>query len=317
MAEAIRFASSISGKPLGDGDWFYTIEKGDSVVAEVLSSDAGVESGYIDAYQDRDKDTFGSQSWMITGSTSRNLDTPPFGGQDGIRLHALYPIGGGVAAMVTDFNLESEAAEAFGTPGIYVRGLAVGSAAAFGTSGIYAGRASGAFARDTFADFVVWLTENGTDWSAGDPLGVPLSAFQVLAWAAYGNALLFILVFFGEEGLRFATSQNGSDWDVPDYTLDISLPDGGSVQVYTIGEEKFHLYSSGDGTYRQYRVEYPNGPSGDAFIVEPIIESVIPELGVNQVLAVQAPEIDEIDETDETDESLERFLIVAFTIATL
>ncbi len=155
------------------------------------------------------------------------------------------------------------------------------------------------------------LTENGTDWSAGDPLGVPLSAFQVLAWAAYGNALLFILVFFGEEGLRFATSQNGSDWDVPDYTLDISLPDGGSVQVYTIGEEKFHLYSSGDGTYRQYRVEYSNGPSGDAFIVEPIIESVIPELGVNQVLAVQAPEI------DETDESLERFLIVAFTIATL
>ena len=89
-ADAIRLANTIRSEPLDDGDTLFTFVKGD-VEVEVLGSEAGIENGYIDAYDGRESGTFEVQSWMIDGSNSRNLDTPPFGGQEGIRLHALYP----------------------------------------------------------------------------------------------------------------------------------------------------------------------------------------------------------------------------------
>ena len=245
VAEAIRFANTIRGKPVGDDDMLFVFEKGGEVVAEVLASDAGIEAGYIAAYNNRGDDTFESQSWMIKGSTSRNLDTPPFGGQEGIRLDALYPIEGGVAAMVTDFNLEAEQAAAFRW------------------------------------DFRPMVTLDGIVWFAEALLGVPPnSAIGSLAWAVCAEAVLFVLLFFGEVGLGMVFSTDGSNWGVADQTLDIPLLAGEPLQVQVTGETTFHVYSSADRSYRQYSVEY--GPSGDA-LIEPIFESGVPELGENQV----------------------------------
>ena len=204
-----------------------------------------IDPGLAAAYNNRGDDTFESQSWMIKGSTSRNLDTPPFGGQEGIRLDALYPIEGGVAAMVTDFNLEAEQAAAFRW------------------------------------DFRPMVTLDGIVWFAEALLGVPPnSAIGSLAWAVCAEAVLFVLLFFGEVGLGMVFSTDGSNWGVADQTLDIPLLAGEPLQVQVTGETTFHVYSSADRSYRQYSVEY--GPSGDA-LIEPIFESGVPELGENQV----------------------------------
>ena len=257
VADAIRRANTIRGNPVGDDDMLFTFEKGGEVVGEVLASDAGIEAGYIAAYNNRGDDTFEAQSWMIDGSTSRNLDAPPFGGQEGISLHALYPIDGGVAAMVTDFNVEAEQAAVFGAPGIYAAGISV------------------ALARGSAWDFRTMVTDDGRVWTAKAQLEAFNAQFVDLAWAV--EADLWVLVIVGDEGVGVATSQNGSDWDNPDYTLDISLPGGASDSLQFIGEKTFNVYSSGDGTYAVYRLEYPNGPSGDAFIVR-IYDSRLEEL---------------------------------------
>jgi len=241
VAEAIRFANTIRGEPVGDDDMLYTFEKGGEVVGEVLASDAGIELGYIAAYNNRGDDTFESQSWMIDGATSRNLDTPPFGDQEGIRLHALYPVEGGVAAMVTDFNVEAGQAGAFVRPGIYAAGVSV------------------ALAGGSESDFRTMVTNDGRVWTAEAQLEAFNAQFGGLAWAV--DAELWVLVIFGDEGVGVATSSDGISWGNPDYTLDIALP-GGPLQVQVTGDETFHIYLSGDGTSRpdHYSVKY--GPGG-------------------------------------------------------
>ena len=251
VAENIRAASTIRGSPTGDGDMLFTFEKGGEVVGEVLGSDAGIESGYIDAYNNRTGASFESQSWMIEGNTSRNLDTPPFGGQEGLRFHALYPIDGGVGALVTDFN------------------LAAAEAAILGTPGIYAAAAPEALARGSNWGQRTYATNNGRDWEGGKPLDAPNANFRALAW---GDGL-YVLVVEGEAGVGVATSANGSNWGNVDYTLDISLPGGGSVQIYVIDGKNFLVNSPGEGKSTKYSAD-----AGGTGSVEQESESDLPEL---------------------------------------
>ena len=243
---AIRSANTIRGKPTGD-DMIYTVEKDGEVVAEVLASDAGIEPGYLDAYNARGEDTFESQSWMIDGATSRNLDTPPFGGQDGIILHALYPVVGGVAAMITDFNIGAAQAPVFGMPGI----LAVATPVAF--------------AQGSEGDLVTAFTVNGREWSIGEIIDTFNAQFGDLAWAF--DIDLWVLLIVDEEGVGVTTSNDGTTgWNNPDYTLDIELPGGNPVQVLVTGDQTFFVYSLPDSVYTQYRVEIQ--PDGNAFITQ-------------------------------------------------
>lgn len=221
-------------------------EKDGEVVAEVLASDAGIEPGYLDAYNARGDDTFEIQSWMIEGTTSRNLDTPPFGGQDGIVLHALYPIEGGVAAMVTDFNVEAASAPTIGVPGILALATPV------------------AFARGTASDFRTMVTNDGREWTAEAQLGAFNAQFGDLAWAV--DAEMWVLVIIGDEGAGVATSGDGSNWSPPDYTLDLVLPDGDPVDIKVIGEETFFVYLLADGSWSMYEIDGESG--GDVSITE-------------------------------------------------
>ena len=256
-ADAIRLANTIRSEPLDDGDTLFTFVKGD-VEVEVLGSETGIENGYVDAYDDRESGTFEVQSWMIDGSNSRNLDTPPFGGQEGIRLHALYPVESGVGAVVTDFNIAPDGADAFGEPGIY----ASGTAAALGLYSTW--------------DLRTLITLDGLLWFAQALVGATNPFFGSLAWSLYGGVPLWILVFYSDEGTGVATSQDGSSWGVPDYTTDLSVGGGVTVQIDVTGDQTIRTYSFPDGSYRQYRVEYPNGPDGDA-LLELIFESDVAE----------------------------------------
>ncbi len=189
--------------------------------------------------------------------------------------------------MVTDFNVEAEQPAAFGEPGIYAAG------------------ATAALRRSSAWDLRTMITLDGVLWLAESLLGVPNPMFGSLAWATYGGVPLFILVFYSDEGVGVATSRDGSDWGNADYTLDISVGDAESLQVQVTGDETIHVYSSPDGTYRQYSVEYPSGPGGDAFI-EQIggIESVLPEL--NQVAVPRYPALEDLQAFEDEAEQARR-----------
>ena len=262
-ANSIRFANTIRSQTTDDGDTLFKFEKDGRVVAEVLGSEAGIEPGYIEAYGDRDSDTFEAQSWMISGSNARNLDTPPLGGQSGLRIHAVYPVEDGVGVLVTDFNFEDEPADAFGAPGTYAAGTAVNL-----------GRYSTWHLRTL-------VTLDGILWLAEAIVGVPNPQFGSFFWGTYEGIPLFILAFYADGKAGIATSTDGSDWQVPDYTIDISLPGGGSVEVQVTGENTIMVFSRSDGSYEVIKVVRDEA-SGETF-VEPLIESVLPELLENQV----------------------------------
>lgn len=276
-AESIRYAGTIRTSPTDDGDFLFVFEKDDEVVAEVLASDAGIEDGYIEAFRDRDDDTFESQSWLINGSTSTNLDVSPFNGQDGIRIHSLYPVDGGVAAMVTDFNADADGEGANEDGG------------ASAERGRYMSDISAIRAGESAWYLRTMVTLDGILWFAEALVGTPNPTFGALAWSTFNGVPLFVLMFYADEGAEVAVSDDGSNWATADYTTDIDLGGGATVQVIVAGEKTTHIYSSGDGSYEEYNVVYVDG---EAFL-EPIHESVIPQLSINDVAVRITPTAEE------------------------
>jgi hypothetical protein len=209
---------------------------------EVLGSDAGIEIGYSNAWRDRDDDTFERQSWTIDGTASTNLNTPPFNGEDGFQVHALFPVEGGVGAIVTDLNFAERAAEANSQGDSFGhRGLATPGAAA-----IRAGESEWRLRTLVTLDGILWLIEAA--------LGAPNPTFGSLAWATYSGVPLFILVFFAGGVAKMAASEDGSTWSAVDHVLGIDRGEGGEVQASVTGPDTADVYSSGDGSYQVLNV---------------------------------------------------------------
>ncbi len=242
-AESIRFAGTIRTKPTGDGDSLFVFENGGEVVAEVLGSDAGIESGYAEAFRDRGDDTFEIQSWTIDGDTATNLNVAPFNGKEGLRIHALYPVDDGVAAMVTDFNFAEEAAEANQQGQTFARR----DVATPGASAIRMGESGWRL--------VPWLTYNGIAWMSQAPIDVRNPQFASFAWALYEGIPLFILVLFADGMALMAASADGRNFGATGQDLGIAEDHGGEVATQVTGADTVAVYSSGDGRYQEFGVE--------------------------------------------------------------
>ncbi len=270
VAESIRYANTIRTNPTGDGDSLFVFEKSGKVVAEVLGSDAGIEAGYSDAFSDRDDDTFEMQSWTIDGSTSTNLDAAPFNGEEGLRVHALYPVDGGVAAMVTDFNFAERAEEASSHgPAFAERGIATPNPTA-----IRAGESEWRLRTMVTLDGLLWFLEAA--------LGVPNPSFGSLAWGTYEGVPLFVLVFFADGGAGMAASADGSTWSAVEHVLGIDAEHGDEVHASVIGKDTTDVW--GPDTRFYTRLDVAFGSDGSATI-EVVVAEKVGELS-NYELAV-------------------------------
>lgn len=217
VAEAIQ-----SSEPAGD-DKLYSFEKDGEVIAEFLASDAGIEPGYLDAYGPRGGGWYQTQSWMIDGTSARNLGTAPFSGQSRVQLHALYPVDGGVAAIVTNFN---EGAPSVRVPGI----LAIATPVAFARS--EEGTNQGCHSFD------------GVDWVCQTLHGDPPSMgpeFEVVGFSLE-NGRWVMVTADDQNGLGVTTSDDGIKWGEIDY-IGIDLLDGSSPDLDARRRSHHHCFA--------------------------------------------------------------------------
>jgi hypothetical protein len=245
--------------PDDDGDRLVTFERNGEVVFEALTSEAGIEPGYSKAQaESRDTDTGFYGSWIIDGSIATQTATPPLDGglETGLTLRDLYPVSEGVAALFTDFNLGVEAPEAH-APG----------------AGILLGSSGGPSPEIALGSFSNWGHDVSHSWDGeswvrvgmpvGQQNGPPPDVHVDVATDTFGMSYI-------EDGLFvFLDSEDGLDWEVPEWTFDISLPAGNRVEVQRVnGQIIMVVHPAGDeGEFRAFSV-VPDESGGDAYVEE-------------------------------------------------
>lgn len=252
--EAASRATTIRQTPQDDGDVLFTFELDGAVVFEALASEAGVEPEYDAAYDESfDAETGFYGSWIISESGAVQTSNPPLdGGLEGdLRLRDLYPVGDGVAALVTDFSPDARAPQQFVSSG----GL-----------GLFA---SGVVVRyQSQSEHGIRHTWDGEAFeSIGDPVGqgngpAPRVVVDVTS-ETYG-------MFYDADGMFvFLDSDDGLDWDVPEWTIDVEIPGGGRVEIQP-GDGEFIILWHPFGEEDEYRAfsMVPGDDGGDADVVE-------------------------------------------------
>jgi len=270
LGDAARYASTIRQAPQENGDTLFTFLSDGEIVFEALASEAGMEPGYQDAYKEaltqEDADTGETLSWIIDGSNATQTSNPPLdGGLDAdMRLNDLYPVGQGVAALVTDFGGGAEAQ--------------AGRLARVGVSLNLRSILASAHAPVTVGVHHTW---DGEQWElSGETSGDPQAGETTLGFNV--EEPFYGLVHNKNGEYIFAESEDGIDWEVPEYVVDISLPDGKLVTLTKIGDDVVMVFDDGQGEYRSFAVE-TDPESGESFVEEiDVIPSVIPQLAENQ-----------------------------------
>jgi len=280
--EAASRATTIRQTPQDDGDVLFTFEREGAVVFEALGSEAGIVPEYEAAYNEaRDGETGFYGSWIISESGAVQSSNPPLDGglEADLRLRDLYPVGDGVAALVTDFSPDARAPQqsiSSGGIGLFASGVVV--------------RYQSEWQHD------IRHTWDGEVWeSIGDPVGqgngpAPRVIVDVTS-ETYA-------MFYDADGmLVFLGSDDGLGWDVPKWTIDVGIPGGGRVEIQPVGGEYIILWHpfGEEDEFRAFSM-VPGEDGGDMDVVEidldpdpPTItwidddptdlpESVIPEL---------------------------------------
>ena len=255
VGDAARFAGIVSAAPKGDGDTLYTFKADGEVVFESLGSEAGVEPGYVDAYEEAfsaDSDSGFHGGWVISGTTATQTEIPPLNGEldEDVRLLQLYSVGEGVAALVWDLSPEATG------PQYYMSGGA----------GSFGPLVAAAYASKWKYSLYSWFGENVWE-SAHDSLGDPRGGRpKILINDGSDGAVLVQKV---ADGLNIAQSDDALDWNEFRHA-DYAYVENDQLEVARANNETYYMVVSPEeeGGHRVFRVTPPDDGFEDAFVEE-------------------------------------------------
>ena len=263
VGDAATSSGIIRSAPQGDGDTLYTFEKNDEVVLEVLGSEAGLEPGYEDAYDafyaQENPDVGSAGAWIVANGVATQTVNPPLNGEldQDLRLHQLYSVGDGVAAIVTDFSPGASASQQYVAAG------------ALGFSALGALR-SGLFSEWSYGVHHSW---DGEVWeTTGDPVGDPAAPPPQIFIDPQYNTFGWFQSY--QDTFVIDLSDDGVAWEAPEWTIDITLPGGSKVEIMMIDGEIIQLFhpTTEDGDYKAFKVTLDED-GGDAFVEDISIET--------------------------------------------